>query len=171
MRRTAHLSALQPKSWKQSRKDVFIHGTIPLPKARGSAECCVLVCVCMSAHEIPPKIPNEPQGVEWQPAHGALKQQWINLFPHTVNHIHLRWGLGKGEACRGQFPAASAFLSRPPAVKGRDEGASNRDGNPSNQTTQVVHLGGRLYLKPYGKQKKGGFYSPSLAPEANNHFL
>lgn len=83
-------------------------------------------------------------------------------------------GTGGKEACWGHFPAASAFLRRPPAVKGRDEGASNRDGNPSNQTTQVVHLGGRLHLKPYGKRINGvggGVNSPSLAPEANNHFL
>lgn len=63
---------------------------------------------------------------------------------------------GERQACRGHFPPQdSAFLWRPPAVKGRDEGASKRDGNPSNQTTQVVHLGGRLYVKPDGKQKMG----------------
>lgn len=42
-------------------------------------------------------------------------------------------------------PQACAFLLWPPAVKDRDEGASKRDENPSNQTTQVVHLGGRLF--------------------------
>lgn len=113
----------------------------------------MLVCVCVSAQEIPPKIPNETQGVEWQPAHGALKQQWINLFPHTVNHAHLRWGLGRGRPAGASSPADSAILLGPPAVTERDEGASSRDENPSNQTTQVVHLGGRL-LKASGKQKR-----------------
>lgn len=116
----------------------------------------MLVCVCVSAPEIPSKIPNEPHREEWQPALGPLKQQWINLLPHTVNHLHLRWGPGGEAGLQGPLPPQdSAFLWRPPAVKGQDEGASKRDGNPSNQTTQVVHLGGRLYVKPDGKQKMG----------------
>lgn len=78
-------------------------------------------------------------------------------------------GTGEREACRGQFPAASAILLGPPAVKDRDEGASCRDGNPSNQTTQVVHLGGRL-LEAFWETKKG-IYSPSLVPEANSKCL
>ncbi len=53
-------------------------------------------------------------------------------------------GTGEREVCRVQLPAASAVLSGPPAVKHQDEGASSRDGNPSNQTSQVVHIGGRL---------------------------
>lgn len=63
-------------------------------------------------------------------------------------------GTGEREACRGQIPAASAILLGPPAVKDRDKGALNRDGNPSNQTTQVVHLGGRL-LEVFWEPKKG----------------
>lgn len=34
----------------------------------------VLVCVCVSAPEIPPKIPNEPHREEWQPAQAAVDQ-------------------------------------------------------------------------------------------------
>lgn len=118
---------------------------------------CVCVCVCVSAKERPPKILNEAQAVEWQPAHDLFKQQWINLFPHTVNHIHLRWGLGRGRPAGPCSPAASAFLLRPPAVKDQEEGASNKDGNPSNQTTQVVHLGGRLFQ--VSQETKQCFYS------------
>lgn len=78
-------------------------------------------------------------------------------------------GTGEREACGGQIPAASAILLGPPAVKDRDEGASSRDGNPSNQTTQVVHLGGRL-LEAFWETRKG-IYSPSLAPVEQNQFL
>ena len=129
----------------------------------------MLVCVCVSAQEIPPKIPNETQAEEQRPAHGLLKQQWINLFPHTVNHAHLRWGLGRGRPAGAGFPADSAILLGPPAVRERDEGASRGDEEPSNQTTQVVHLGGRL-LEAFWETKKG-IYSPPLIPEANNESL
>lgn len=129
----------------------------------------MLVCVCVSAQEILPKIPNETQGVEWRPAHGPLKRQWINLFPHTVNQTHLRWGLGRGRPAGASSPADSAILLGPPAVKERYEGASSRDENRSNQTTQVVHLGGRL-LEAFWETKKG-IYSLSCIPEANNQLL
>lgn len=56
----------------------------------------------------------------------------------------------------GQLPTASTTLLGPPAVKHQDEGASNRDGNPSNQTTQVVHFGGQL-LEAFWETKKRGF--------------
>lgn len=63
-------------------------------------------------------------------------------------------GTGEREACRGQSPADPAILSGPPAVKDQNEGTSNKDGNLSNQTTQVVHLGGRL-LEAFWETKKG----------------
>lgn len=73
---------------------------------------------------------------------------------------------GEQEACRGQFPVTSAILLGPPAVKDQDEGALSKDGNRSNQTTQVVHLGGRLF-EALGETKKA-FYSPSPFPVAHD---
>lgn len=62
-------------------------------------------------------------------------------------------GTGEKEACRDWFPAASAVLLGPPAVKDQGEGASSRDENPSNQTTQVVHLGGQIF-ETFRERKK-----------------
>ncbi|KAF3839857.1 hypothetical protein F7725_018574 [Dissostichus mawsoni] len=87
--------------------------------------------------------------------HGLLKQQWINLFPHTVNHAHLRWGLGRGRHAGAGFPADSAILLGPPAVRERDEGASSGDEEPSNQTTQVVHLVSGSPMHPHGQMHSG----------------
>lgn len=129
----------------QGRKDTLITELFPCQKPEAVQRLFGALCVgiCVSAQEILPKIPNEPPGVDWQPAHRSLKLQWINLLPHTVNHTHFRWGPWRG-GCRGQLPAAFAILQGPPAVRDLDEGALGRDGNPSNQATQVVHLGGRL---------------------------
>lgn len=67
--------------------------------------------------------------------------------PHTVNHT------AQVEAAASSSLAASAFLSWPPAVGVWAEGASNKDGNPCNQPTQVVHPGGRLFPSLWGEKR------------------
>lgn len=100
--------------------------------------------------KLPSELTNRPQGEEWQPGCRLLKQPWISLLPHTVNSIHLSWRLATWRPAGSCSPAASAFLSWPPAVGVWAEGASNKDGNPCNQPTQVVHPGGRLFPSPWG---------------------
>lgn len=112
--RRSPAKVMETEQWRRSHD-----GTLPPAKSqRRCGDEGGALSVCSGAGEIPPKIPNVTHGEEWQPAQGRLKQQWINLLPHTVNHTHLSWG--EEEACRGQIPAASAFLVSPPA--GREPG-------------------------------------------------
>lgn len=77
-------------------------------------------------------------------------------------------GTGGKEAYRDWLPVASAVFLGPPALKEQGEGASSRDENPSNQTTQVVHLGGQI-LETFWERKKGSLFSaPSFI---SSHFL
>lgn len=152
MRRTAH--SFSSQSHGNTGKERYIHNsTVPLPGAGGCTEtvrssACWYVCAWVHKKSL---LRSLMRLKEWNGS--LLKQQWINLFPHTVNQAHLRWGLGPGRPAGASSPADSAVLWGPPAVTERDEGASSRDENPSNQTTQVVHLGGQL-LKASGKQKR-----------------
>lgn len=103
-----------------------------------------------------PKLTNRPQGVERQPGCGP---PWISLLPHTVNCLHLSWRPATWGPAGSCSPAASAFLSWPPAVEVWPESASNKDGNPCNQPPQVVHLGGPLLPSPWGCGEGGGWGS------------
>jgi len=95
--------------------------------------------------------------MEWRPAQTAVDQ---SVPTHCKSHT-------PQVGTREETPIASAILLGPPSVKHQDEGASSRDGNPSNQTTQVVHLGGRL-LEDFRKtkQKKRVFIHKSLPASA-----
>lgn len=108
-------------------------------------------------------------------ADGEAQRRWINLLQHAVNHLHLRWVEDGGAAERGKrqpagasththththplnppTPHTPAFLWRPPAAVGAwDEGASERDGKPSNQTPQVVPTS-VAHNRPGGKESTG----------------
>lgn len=146
------LSTLQPKPWKKKAGDTHSLWHCSPAKSqrqcRGYSELRVMACVCVRVH----KKSLKRSLMSLKPWNGGmLKQQWINLFPHTVNHTHLRWGL-EGRPVGASSPTASASLAGPPSVKDQEEGASSRDGKLSNQTTQVVHLGGQL-IRSSGKQK------------------
>lgn len=147
-----------------SRKDTFITALFPCQKPETILSAVCYVCAWVHKKSL---LRSLMRLKEWNGS--LLKQQWINLFPHAVNHTHLRWGPGRGRPAGASSPTASAILLGPPAAKEKDGGASNRDENPSNQTTLVVHFGGQQ-LEAFWETKKG-IYSPPPLPKANDQLL
>lgn len=149
MKDNRRLSTVQPKLKEEKKKEICSETVLPKSQRQHRRFWSNGVHACVRVHQ--KSLKRSLMSLKrWDG--GPLKQQWISLFPHTVNHTHLRWGLERRPAW-GQSPTACAILWGPPSVREQEEGASSRDGNLSNQTTQVVHLGGQL-KEDFCKKKK-----------------
>ena len=110
------------------------------------------MCVYESAQEIPQKIPNESQVVEWRHAQTAVDQ---SVPTHCKSHTP-QVGTG-GEACRGPVPPQPLLVLWGHHQLRTRKKAPQVEMENSNQTTQVVHLGGQL-IRSFGKQKRVFIY-------------